>query len=323
MDVDPLTPRAPADRRRAVLIASGAAVLAAVVAVAAVVVLGRDGGDDTVAPATSSPTSDTVAPTSEPATVASTAVPATEPAAVTTVAPTEPVAPTTAVSAVSTAPVATSTPLVETERPGAGVLWSTEFDTPGTALDNGMLLPTYGPHLTPRPGVVSDGALWRDPAMTEWEDVFVRAPVGPLEGDRYIEAVVTVASNGDDAHPALMFFDDPGVSDQGCAGGSTTDWADVDPWNNMQEGRISFVIDGCYDDTTHVFTGVMGEYRTYTVRAEIRGTTISMFLDGEEILSTTIPAGMTLPYAGLRLGQYGEDGGFDQYRFERFEVGVL
>ena len=46
-------------------------------------------------------------------------------------------------------------------------------------------------------------------------------------------------------------------------------------------------------------------------------------VDGEEILSTTIPAGMTLPYAGLRLGQYGEDGGFDQYRFERFEVGVL
>ena len=49
------------------------------------------------------------------------------------------------------------------------------------------------------------------------------------------------------------------------------DWAEVDPWNNMQAGRISFVVDGCYDATSHVFAGVMGSYRTYTVRAEIVG----------------------------------------------------
>lgn len=306
----------PSDRRRALAIASGALVLAAVVTLVAVLVLTGDGDDATVAPATSDTAAtvpDTAAPSTEPATTTASSGPAT----------TETVAPTSSAAATTTAAVPTTGPLGEAELPDAGVLWSTEFDTPGTAVDNGMVLPSYGPHLTPRAGVVSNGALWRDPDMTEWEDVLVRAPVGPLEGDRYIEAVVTVASNGEDAHPALMFFDDPGVSDQGCAGGSLSDWADVDPWNNMQEGRISFVVDGCYDDTTHVFTGVMGEYRTYTVRAEIRGDTISMLLDGEEILSTTIPAGLSLPYAGLRLGQYGEDGGYDQYRFERFEVGLL
>ena len=31
----------------------------------------------------------------------------------------------------------------------------------------------------------------------------------------------------------------------------------------------AFVVDGCYDATSHVFAGVMGSYRTYTVRAEI------------------------------------------------------
>ena len=207
--------------------------------------------------------------------------------------------------------------------PASNVLFSTSFDVPGTALDNGMVLPSYGPHLTPRPGVVANGAIFRDPAMTEWEDVLVRAPVGPLSGDRYIEAVVTVASNGEDAHPAIMFFDDPPNTSGGCAGGSTMDWAEVDPWNNMQAGRISFVVDGCYDATSHVFAGVMGSYRTYTVRAEIVGGEIVMKLDGAELARTTIPAGLDLPFAGLRLGQFGEEGGYDQYRIESFEVGLL
>jgi hypothetical protein len=205
----------------------------------------------------------------------------------------------------------------------SNLLFSTSFDVPGTALDNGMLLPSYGPHLTPRPGVVGNGAIFRDPAMTEWEDVLVRAPVGPLSGDRYIEAVVTVASNGEDAHPAIMFFDDPPNTSGGCAGGSTMDWAEVDPWNNMQAGRISFVVDGCYDATSHVFAGVMGSYRTYTVRAEIVGGEIVMKVDGAELARTTIPAGLDLPFAGLRLGQFGEEGGYDQYRIESFEVGLL
>lgn len=304
-------------RTRAIIGASAVVAIAAVVAI--VVVMG--GGDDpepAVAPATSVVATSEVPPTTEvvpDTTVAAAAettvaAPATVPATV---------AETTPVTVAATPPPA---PPVEAA-PASNVLFSTSFDVPGTALDNGMLLPSYGPHLTPRPGVVANGAIFRDPAMTEWEDVLVRAPVGPLSGDRYIEAVVTVASNGEDAHPAIMFFDDPPNTSGGCAGGSTMDWAEVDPWNNMQAGRISFVVDGCYDATSHVFAGVMGSYRTYTVRAEIVGGEIVMKLDGAEIARTTIPGGLDLPFAGLRLGQFGEEGGYDQYRIESFEVGLL
>ncbi len=203
------------------------------------------------------------------------------------------------------------------------VLFETSFDVPGTGVDNGMVLPSFGPHLTPRPGVVANGALFRDPDMTEWEDVLLRAPLDPLLGDRYVEAEITVLANGEDAHPAIGFFDDPDNTSGGCAGGSTMDWAEVDPWNNMQPGRISFVIDGCYDATSHVFAGTMGEYQTYVVRAELRGNQLSMILNGDEIAVATVPDVVSLPFAGLRSGQFGNDGGYEQYRIERFETGLL
>ena len=308
-------------RTRAV--AGAAAVIVVAVVAIVIVVISGDDPEPTVAPATTVVATSEVVPTTEAATDTTVAATAGS-AADTTEAPPATVAATVAETTPATAaPVATPpAPPVEAA-PAGNVLFSTSFDVPGTALDNGMLLPSFGPHLTPRPGVVANGAIFRDPAMTEWEDVLVRAPVGPLSGDRYIEAVVTVASNGADAHPAIMFFDDPPNTSGGCAGGSTMDWAEVDPWNNMQAGRISFVIDGCYDATSHVFAGVMGSYRTYTVRAEIVGGEIVMKLDGAEIARTTIPAGLDLPFAGLRLGQFGEEGGFDQYRIESFEVGLL
>lgn len=236
--------------------------------------------------------------------------PASEPAPGTTVA--DP-----AVAAPTTVP-----PPVESAGQDS-VLFETSFDVPGTGVDNGMVLPSYGPHLTPRPGIVANGALFRDPNMTEWEDVLLRAPLDPLLGDRYVEAEITVLANGEDAHPAIGFFDDPGNTSGGCAGGSTMDWAEVDPWNNMQPGRISFVIDGCYDSTSHVFAGTMGEYQTYVVRAELRGNQLSMILNGEEIAVATVPAEISIPYAGLRIGQFGNDGGYEQYRIERFETGLL
>jgi hypothetical protein len=187
-----------------------------------------------------------------------------------------------------------------------------------------MVLPSYGPHLTPRAGVAANGALFRDPAMTEWEDVLLRAPVGPLTGDRYLEAVITVLANGTDAHPALLFMDDPGTTSGGCAGGSTMDWAEADPWNNMGVGKISFVVNGCYDTKSHVFAGVMGAYQTYTLRAELRGSVMSMFVNGALVLQATLPRAIgPLPYGGLRIGQYGVDGGYDQYRIERFTYGTL
>ena len=300
-------------------IAGAVAVAVSAVIVVVIVMATGDDADPSVAPATTAVATSEVSPTTEaaPDTTVTTAV-----AAETTVAPPSTVEATVAETTPATVPV-TPPPAPPVEAAPSNVLFSTSFDVPGTALDNGMLLPSFGPHLTPRPGVVANGAIFRDPAMTEWEDVLVRAPVGPLSGDRYIEAVVTVASNGADAHPAIMFFDDPPNTSGGCAGGSTMDWAEVDPWNNMQAGRISFVIDGCYDATSHVFAGVMGSYRTYTVRAEIVGGEIVMKLDGAEIARTTIPAGLDLPFAGLRLGQFGEEGGFDQYRIESFEVGLL
>ncbi len=295
------------------MIAAALAVLATAGVITAIV----SGGDPDQDVVTAAP-ADTIAPSTT-----SSAPPARATVA-TTIAPT----PTSAVT--TTQPVATVTapPPVEVLPPalppsGGGVLFTTSFDAPGTALDNGMLLPGMGPHITPRPGVVANGAIFRDPAMTEWEDVLVRAPVGPLTGDRYIEAVVTVASNGTDAHPAIMFFDDPGTTSGGCAGGSTMDWAEVDPWNNMQVGRISFVVNGCYDATTHVFAEALDGYQTYTVRAEIVGSDIVMKVNGTETARTAIPAGLDLPFAGLRLGQFGVDGGFDQYRIESFEVGQL
>ena len=307
-------------RTRAVAGAASVVIVSAVVAVL-IAVSGDD--ESSVAPATTAVDTSEVSSTTEAATDTTvTAAAAIE----TTAAPPSTVTATVVETTPATVPV-TPPPAPPVEAAPSNVLFSTSFDVPGTALDNGMLLPSYGPHLTPRPGVVANGAIFRDPAMTEWEDVLVRAPVGPLSGDRYIEAVVTVASNGEDAHPAIMFFDDPPNTSGGCAGGSTMDWAEVDPWNNMQAGRISFVVDGCYDATSHVFAGVMGSYRTYTVRAEIvampGGDEIVMKLDGAEIARTTIPAGLDLPFAGLRLGQFGEEGGFDQYRIESFEVGLL
>lgn len=241
------------------------------------------------------------------------------PAATPTPAPT-----TTAAPRPAPAPsVPTTAAPTTTVAPVSGVLWSTSFDVAGSGVSNGMVLPSFGPHLTPRAGVVSNGAIYRDPNMTEWEDVLLRAPIGPLSGNRFIEAVVTVASNGGDAHPAIMFFDDPGTFSGGCAGGSTMDWAEVDPWNNGQAGRISFVRDGCYDASSHVFAGVMGAYQTYTVRAEIVGSTLTMKVNGVVTASAQIPAGLSLPYAGLRIGQYGVDGGYGQYRIESFAVGTL
>lgn len=230
-------------------------------------------------------------------------------------------APGTTVGDPAAAPTTVPVP-VENARQDS-VLFETSFDVAGTGVDNGMLLPSYGPHLTPRPGVVANGALFRDPNMTEWEDVLLRAPLDPLIGDRYIEAEITVLANGEDAHPAIGFFDDPGTTSGGCAGGSTMDWAEVDPWNNMQPGRISFVIDGCYDATTHVFAGTMGEYQTYVVRAELRGDQLAMILNGEEIAVATVPEELSLPFAGLRIGQFGNEGGYEQYRIERFETGLL
>ncbi len=295
------------------MIAAAVAVLATAGVITAIVA----GGDPDQDVVTAAP-ADTIAPST------TSSAPPAQATVATTIAPT----PTSAVT--TTQPVATVTapPPVEVLPPalppsGGGVLFTTSFDAPGTALDNGMLLPGMGPHITPRPGVVANGAIFRDPAMTEWEDVLVRAPVGPLTGDRYIEAVVTVASNGTDAHPAIMFFDDPGTTSGGCAGGSTMDWAEVDPWNNMQVGRISFVVNGCYDATTHVFAEALDGYQTYTVRAEIVGSDIVMKVNGTETARTAIPAGLDLPFAGLRLGQFGVDGGFDQYRIESFEVGQL
>lgn len=282
----------------------------AVAGVVAVLVSQDEPSDSAPATTTSSPATTPPATELTPTTAA----------VVTTVAPAS--VPETIASTAAPETTAAPPPPVEVA-PADDVLFSTSFDTPGTARDNGMLLPSFGPHLTPRPGVVANGAIFRDPAMTEWEDVLVRAPVGPLTGDRYVEAVVTVASNGEDAHPAVMFFDDPGTTSGGCAGGSTMDWAEADPWNNMQQGRISFVVDGCYDDTSHVFTGALDGYQTYTVRAEIVGNDIVMKVNGVETLRTAIPAGLDLPYAGFRLGQFGDDGGFDQYRIESFAVGLL
>ncbi len=302
-------------RRTRAIIGASVVVLAAIVV--AVVMIIRDEPSSsavtTLAPTTGTPTT-TAVPETFPATAPSTTL------VLETVPPTAP--PTTTTTTTATTPVVP--PPVEVVAPASGnVLFSTSFDAPGSAVDNGMLLPSFGPHLTPRPGVVANGAVFRDPAMTEWEDVLVRAPVGPLTGDRYIEAVVTVAANGEDAHPAVMFFDDPPNTSGGCAGGSTMDWAEVDPWNNMQAGRISFVVDGCYDATSHVFAGTLGSFQTYTVRAEIVGDEIVMKVNGAETARTSIPAGLDLPFAGLRLGQFGDDGGFDQYRIESFEVGLL
>ncbi len=303
-------------RTRAIAVASAVVVLVTGGVIAAIV-SGGDPDQDVINAARP-------ADSSSPATTSS--APPAQVTVATTIAPT----PSTAVTTTQPAAAVTAPPPVEVLPPapasppsGGGVLFSTSFDTPGTALDNGMLLPGMGPHITPRPGVVANGAIFRDPAMTEWEDVLVRAPVGPLTGDRYIEAVVTVASNGTDAHPAIMFFDDPGTTSGGCAGGSTMDWAEVDPWNNMQVGRISFVVNGCYDATTHVFAEALDGYQTYTVRAEIVGGDIVMKVNGTETTRTAIPAGLDLPFAGLRLGQFGVDGGFDQYRIESFEVGQL
>ena len=67
----------------------------------------------------------------------------------------------------------------------------------------------------------------------------------------------------------------------------------------------------------------MGEYRTYTVRAELRGDVLAMVLDGDVIAEAIVPEGIDLPYAGLRIGQFGYEGGYEQYRIERFEVGLL
>ncbi len=305
-------------RTRAVVAGSVVALLA-IAAFIAMVISGDDPSPSVGVAGARSAVSSTVSATAAP--IAAEPTVAEPTAAATTTTPVPATAPPTTLGPETT--VVAPLP-VEVLPPQAGnVLFSTSFDAPGTALDNGMLLPGMGPHITPRPGVVANGAIFRDPAMTEWEDVLVRAPVGPLTGDRYIEAVVTVASNGADAHPAIMFFDDPGTTSGGCAGGSTMDWAEVDPWNNMQVGRISFVVNGCYDATTHVFAGVLGEYQTYTVRAEIIGNDIVMKVNGAETARTAIPAGLALPFAGLRLGQFGTDGGFDQYRIESFEVGRL
>jgi hypothetical protein len=317
-------------RSRAIV--GAATVMIAAVVIVIIVIIAITGGDSdpSAAPAAIGSAADpaiTAAPAPAPTAVPGTTVMVDPTAAVTTSAlPAIPAIPATPATSPPTQ-VAPTEPLPVEVAPSSGVLFSTSFDVAGTALDNGMVLPSFGPHLTPRPGVVANGAIFRDPAMTEWEDVLVRAPVGPLSGDRYIEAVVTVAANGGDAHPAIMFFDDPPTTSGGCAGGSTMDWAEVDPWNNMQAGRISFVVDGCYDATSHVFAGVIGSYRTYTVRAEIvttlDGAEIVMKLDGAEIARTTIPAGLDLPFAGLRLGQFGEEGGYDEYRIESFEVGLL
>jgi hypothetical protein len=309
-------------RTRRVAIAIGATTT-----VGLVVLIARSlGGDGDDLPGASTATSDMPIEVSTTIDATSTVPTPTMSDAVTTsvapdTAPSSSAPDTTPVSADTVA--ATTLPLPVEAAPPTGVLFTTSFDTPGTALDNGMLLPSFGPHLTPRPGIAGNGALFRDPNMAEWEDVLVRAPVGPLEGDRYIEAVVTVESNGADAHPAIMFFDDPGTTSGGCAGGSTMDWAEVDPWNNMEVGKISFVRDGCYDASTHVFAGKLGDYQTYTVRAEIVGDTISMRVNGTVTARTTLPADLDLPFAGLRLGQFGNDGGYEQYRIEEFTVGLL